>query len=250
MKKITIATSIATSIIALSLSSVTLAEKSSDEELDVLSAEASQTIMKEVTPTKPNEVEPAVDSTSSTDIDALSDAVAKKLSGILGAPDVDDEKKTEAKLEGLVSSSLLEGVKMDDLRSAVSAAMTDLAASEEDAEKVDKASKSLEKLIGSGSKSAKNSTDGYVKAQAKEATEFASSLKSPSAKVTKKVASIQSANRVIPETVTVEAGDSLYKIALRIYGDGYSFVRLYEANKDTIVDPNLVQIGQVLRVPR
>ncbi len=236
------------------------AEKSSDDAiLDVLSAEADQTNMKEVKPEKPNEVEPDVKPSGDTNIDSLSEAVAKKLSGILGASEESNEKETEEKLESLVSSALLDGVKKDDLRSAVSAAMSDFSASEEEtvaADKLDKASKSLTKLLGTSSKSKEDSTIDYVKAQQKEAEDFAASLKQPvssqpSKKASEKVITASRPTRVVlPETVTVLEGDSLYRIALRVYGDGYSFVRLYEANKDIIADPNIVLIGQVLRVPK
>jgi nucleoid-associated protein YgaU len=54
----------------------------------------------------------------------------------------------------------------------------------------------------------------------------------------------------LPDTVTVLEGESLYKVALRIYGRGNDYVRLYAANKSTIADPNIVRVGQVLQVPK
>ncbi len=233
--------------IALMLSTTALAEtgalKASDEELEVLSAEASHTIMKEETPETPVADEPAVAPSATTNVEALSESVAKQLTGILGAPDAGDEKKTEAKLEGMVSSALLEGANMDDLRSAVSAAMEDIAVSEQEgvtAEKVKKAERSLKKLVG-------KADDDYVKQQQREAEAFASSLKS-GASVSDKKGVVESTSQDA-DTVIVQPGESLYKIALRIYGSGDNFVRLYEANKDRIVDPNLIRVGQVLRVP-
>jgi nucleoid-associated protein YgaU len=48
---------------------------------------------------------------------------------------------------------------------------------------------------------------------------------------------------------TVVAGDSLSKIAKREYGDAAQWHRIYEANKSTISNPDLIQPGQVLTLP-
>jgi nucleoid-associated protein YgaU len=50
-------------------------------------------------------------------------------------------------------------------------------------------------------------------------------------------------------TYTVVAGDSLSKIARRLYGDAKLWSRLYEANRDQIENPDLIHPGQVLKVP-
>ncbi len=229
-------------------SSLALAESdNSDKLLDALTAEASETSMKEVTSDRSNEQEPEVEVTDTTNVDDLSESVAKKLSGILGGNAVEDEKETEAKLEGLVTSALLDGVKMDDLRSAVSEAMQDIAETEEDTDKVKKASQSLDKLIGSGASTEKEPEGSYVKAQQKEAEESSSSVKSAS---TGELGGNKVDNSALPDTVVVQKGDSLYRIALRVYGSGNHYVRLYEANKDIISNPNIVVVGQKLKVPK
>ena len=48
---------------------------------------------------------------------------------------------------------------------------------------------------------------------------------------------------------TVKAGDTLSKIAKAITGDLNNWKAIYEANKDTIKDPNVIRPGQVLRIP-
>lgn len=238
-------------VIALSANSAVSAErdlKASESELDVLSGEANETRMKEETPETPVASEPAVTPSADLDVDALSDSVARQLSGILGAPDAEDEAKTEAKLEGMVSSALLSGVKMDELRSAVNEAMEDVTASEPGgvtAEKVKKAKKSLKKLVGKG-----NADKDYIDQLDKEANALLSSTSSTNDKnetTTKVSASTASASE---NTVVVQAGESLYKIALRVYGSGDNYLRLYEANRDQVIDPNLIRVGQVLRVPK
>ena len=48
---------------------------------------------------------------------------------------------------------------------------------------------------------------------------------------------------------TVVSGDSLSKIAKREYGDASKWHAIYEANRDTIKDPDLIHPGQVLTLP-
>lgn len=50
-------------------------------------------------------------------------------------------------------------------------------------------------------------------------------------------------------TYTVKSGDSLSAIAKREYGDAGKWRRIYEANRDTIDNPDLIHPGQELRIP-
>lgn len=43
--------------------------------------------------------------------------------------------------------------------------------------------------------------------------------------------------------------DNLWKIARQRLGDGRRYIEIFEANKDQITDPNIIQIGQVLEIP-
>ena len=47
----------------------------------------------------------------------------------------------------------------------------------------------------------------------------------------------------------VKKGETLWKIAERYYGDGSLYPKIFEANKDTLKDPNLIRAGQKLRIP-
>lgn len=47
---------------------------------------------------------------------------------------------------------------------------------------------------------------------------------------------------------TVEEGDSLWLIAQKELGSGYRWTEIYEENKDTIKDPDLIYVGQVLHI--
>ena len=51
------------------------------------------------------------------------------------------------------------------------------------------------------------------------------------------------------QTYTVAAGDSLSKIAKKVYGDAKKWQKIFEANKDQIKNPDLIHPGQVLKIP-
>ena len=48
----------------------------------------------------------------------------------------------------------------------------------------------------------------------------------------------------------VVAGDTLSAIAQTWYGNVTLWPRIYEANRNQIMDPNLIFVGQVLRIPQ
>ena len=50
-------------------------------------------------------------------------------------------------------------------------------------------------------------------------------------------------------TYVVVKGDSLSKIAKHEYGDAAKWRRIYEANQDSIKDPDLIYPGQTLKIP-
>lgn len=51
------------------------------------------------------------------------------------------------------------------------------------------------------------------------------------------------------ETYTVKSGDSLSKISKQYYGDASQYMRIFEANRDKLDDPNKIQPGQELVIP-
>lgn len=53
----------------------------------------------------------------------------------------------------------------------------------------------------------------------------------------------------VASKITVQPGFTLWGIARESYGDGVMFVRVYEANKTQIRDPDLIYPGQVFTVP-
>jgi nucleoid-associated protein YgaU len=50
-------------------------------------------------------------------------------------------------------------------------------------------------------------------------------------------------------TYVVKPGDTLSEIAEREYGDAGQWRRIYDANRDTIEDPDLIHPGDTLKLP-
>ena len=47
----------------------------------------------------------------------------------------------------------------------------------------------------------------------------------------------------------VVSGETLWKISERYYGDGSLYKNIFEANQDILKDPNVIKVGQKLRIP-
>ena len=50
-------------------------------------------------------------------------------------------------------------------------------------------------------------------------------------------------------TYTVKAGDTLSKIAKEHLGDANAYMKIFNANKDQLSDPDKIKPGQVLKIP-
>ncbi|MDR1693276.1 MAG: LysM peptidoglycan-binding domain-containing protein [Oscillospiraceae bacterium] len=51
------------------------------------------------------------------------------------------------------------------------------------------------------------------------------------------------------KTHKVAAGDTLWALAKKYYGDGSLYMKIFEANRDKISNPNLIYTGQELTIP-
>ena len=51
------------------------------------------------------------------------------------------------------------------------------------------------------------------------------------------------------ETYEVKSGDSLSKIAKRVYGNASAWKKIFEANTDLLKDPDKIFPGQKLKIP-
>ena len=47
----------------------------------------------------------------------------------------------------------------------------------------------------------------------------------------------------------VKKGDTLWKIAKEVYGDGNLYPDIFKANQDQLTDPDKIKVGQKLRIP-
>jgi len=52
-----------------------------------------------------------------------------------------------------------------------------------------------------------------------------------------------------PDRIVVQPGNSLWRIARRIYGEGIRYTVIYQANRDMIRDPDLIYPGQIFAIP-
>ena len=192
--------------------------------LDALNAEADETSMVEDKSLNSTDSEPSITAKGITDYNALEKKVAEQIKGLLKSPDSD--QKIDSKLENIVSSALLQGNKMNDIQSAVSAAMNDI--------------KKASVKAGDASKAAIESAGKTLESIVAE-----KKIKTP----VKQLNSAPTNAVIIPNTVTVLKGENLYKIAQRVYGSGRKYLDLYNANKDVLSNPDMIRVGQVLKVP-
>ena len=54
---------------------------------------------------------------------------------------------------------------------------------------------------------------------------------------------------MVSGSITVQTGNSLWRIARRIFGEGIRYIEIYDKNNDLIEDPNLIYPGQVFSIP-
>ncbi len=52
------------------------------------------------------------------------------------------------------------------------------------------------------------------------------------------------------EYYEIVSGDTLSGVAKKFYGDGSKYMRIFEANKEVIKDPNKIYVGQKIRIPK
>jgi len=80
---------------------------------------------------------------------------------------------------------------------------------------------------------------GYKKLNVAKGNKSTSSTKRPTT----------TAPKTNGRTYTVKSGDCLWNIALKFYGNGNLYTKIYNANKSKIKNPSLIYKGQVLTIP-
>jgi nucleoid-associated protein YgaU len=60
----------------------------------------------------------------------------------------------------------------------------------------------------------------------------------------------QTTNKIDQGEYKVVRNDNLWKIAVRAYGDGYKWTNIYQENKVVINNPDLLEIGMIIKIPK
>lgn len=217
--------------------------------LNQVSEEAAQTSLENVDVSNEgtSDAEPTITPPSEVDLEKLTQSVALRLSELLGTKKPTDSEQLTLSLETVVSDALHDGKQMDEIRSAVAQAMSDVTGQ-------------------SGMPDTKLSANTTAVGSREPAAALASSTTTSSnqSSPTGSAAQAQGNNPenlnlqgnqtlqpTIPTTATVLPGESLFTLAQRIYGqeNGRRFLDIYAANRDVIKDINVVIEGQVLKLP-
>ncbi len=247
------------SSLLLSISNSIFAEKA-DSYIDELSSEAGKTEMKSnanIIITDSDEPVPTA-TDSAEDTDALAIKVENQLEKLLSGSSKEDVKKED--IANIVSGAVKEGHDIDAIQNAVNDAMAELQKKEDTAIKPEVlkfATDAAVNIVNSSKDVAQgNPNDPYIQdlnaelsINSEEETKSAEIKEgSPSqAKTVDNSSNTHEANN--ERTIIVLKGESLSKIATKIYGSSEKYHLLYEANKDRISNPNNISVGQILKVP-
>lgn len=59
----------------------------------------------------------------------------------------------------------------------------------------------------------------------------------------------ETGNTLSANSYMIKPGDTLWKIAQKVYKKGYYWKNIYEANRKTIKSPEKIRVGQVIQLP-
>jgi nucleoid-associated protein YgaU len=94
----------------------------------------------------------------------------------------------------------------------------------------------------------KNRVWDQIKLVDPSASDLIADIQAPAAAAAA-AASAGGAASAAPRIYTVKPGDSLSKISREFYGDANKYMKIFEANKDKLTDPNKVNVGTELLIP-
>ena len=224
--------------------------KSQKSLLNQVSEEAAKTSFENIK-TSPSEAQttnnkPAVVQTDEVDLDQIAQLVAVRLSELLGTKSKADATTRDLSLETVVSDALHDGKQMDAIRSAVAQAMKEVTGQ---SLQLDPNTSEAEQKIGSQSKPGSNiglSPKNDITQIASDNTQ----VNNPGNKTI--LGESLTDNTAARTTTTVLPGESLFRVAQRVYGveNGRRFLDIFAANRDIIRDINVVHEGLVLKLPQ
>ena len=94
------------------------------------------------------------------------------------------------------------------------------------------------------------SASGYSHSATLLKTDMGNSLKLKADDTNKKETTPVASTETTPQrTYTVKKGDCLWNIAKQFSGKGSEYTKIFDANTNQIVNPNLIYVGQVLVIP-
>jgi nucleoid-associated protein YgaU len=64
------------------------------------------------------------------------------------------------------------------------------------------------------------------------------------------VADIQATDQSVYGYYTVQSGDTLSKLSQKFLGGPNKYMEIFNANKDQLSDPDKIQVGQKLKIPK
>jgi LysM repeat protein len=250
--------------------------ESADAYMDALSKEAGHTKMRAEAGVTivDDEPEPSDIPEQKVDNDKLANKVSLQLEKLLTGSSSEDIKQED--LANIVSSAVQDGHKIDNIQDAVSNAMSVLREKKSldiKPEVLEFSAHAVNEIVGASKDVATgnaddpyiNSLKNYTVKENKKNTnttktaDTSDSASSPTqtdkteVKITSdsttppKVAEDKSQSAM--RTIVVLQGESLSRIANKIYGSKSKYILLYKANKDTLKDHNIIRAGQILKVP-
>jgi nucleoid-associated protein YgaU len=95
----------------------------------------------------------------------------------------------------------------------------------------------------------KNRVWDQIKLVDPTASDLIADIQAPAAAAAAAAAGATSAPSVGARTYTVQPGDNLSKISKQFYGDANKYMKIFEANKDKLSDPDKVKVGTELLIP-
>lgn len=85
------------------------------------------------------------------------------------------------------------------------------------------------------------------KVEAKAPTRGDTAGQSADAQVSASITQMPTKQDQTPKSYTVKSGDNLWNIAVQVYGDGYQWTRIAEANK--LANPHIIHAGNQFLIP-
>lgn len=222
-----------------------------------LQAEAADTAMqgqKSRSFEKEPPVMPAV-SMAEGDIETLTETITRSLEKALA--EKQGELAIRREMGSVVSGALGQGIRLDEIRDAVQSAMTDVqAGGRAEPQALKSAGKVIEGVIeanrqliedpgSTGSSTLHDEIKGVVDASG--ANETLTSIEGMEKKL---VSPEESMGKLTGEQRhVVKNGESLSLIARRYYKDGLKYWKIYQANKELLSNPDIILVGQELKIP-